>query len=150
MWVYVSVMWVYECVSVCIRGSDCVTECICERANMCMTLWCRIMWMCAHEWVSVIPCGMGLGIHGSLCERWTCPEKGWYVQCCNGAYRSAGTQDMTKYTLSEWTAASPSCAENRIWSVSICWGTAFFSAFVLLDKNGEQESVFLLDVSKWT
>lgn len=134
-------IWVCKCM----HQGEWLCECIHECASMCMMLvWCRIMWMCAREcvWYSWQPL-----------RKMDVPREGMIIcsavtQCLSQCRPNPVSlpQDRVKYTLSEWTAASPSSAEHRIWSVSICCGIAFSSAFVLLDKNGEQESVFLLDI----
>lgn len=135
-------MWVGTSVWVVVSVSECICECASMREMLCYGgLWASAHTVC--QWYVV---GLAWGATGSLCKGW----KWWDGACCAVTVPSTCRRTDDLYTFSEWTAASPPSAGNRIWSVSITCSLGFFSGgFILLDKEGKQE-FFLLCISNWT
>lgn len=109
-------------------------------------VWCCDVGVCG--WVHMSVCqwyamGLSWGTPDSLCKGWTSPEKGWSLLCCNPVPSTVQAHRKWSTHMFWMDSCLPSNAGNRIWSVSISCGLGFFSGFVLLDKEREQESFVL-------
>lgn len=121
------VVWlsVFVCVKVCVWCCD-VGVCGWVHTSVCQWYAVELAWVTLD----------------SLCKRWTCPEKGWSLLCCNPVPSTVQAHRNGQHTCSEWTAASPAVQEIGSGLSALAVALVSFQVLSSWTKKGNRRVLF--------